>query len=96
MPYVVLFEDTENAAEIRSAHMDVHKEFLVRNATLIDAAGPLSMPDCQPAGGLWIVRSDSPEVVQALVEEDPFWSTGLRKSVRILHWHQVFVDGTLT
>jgi uncharacterized protein YciI len=27
------------------------------------------------------------------VKKDPFWPTGLRKSVRILAWKQVFADG---
>jgi hypothetical protein len=31
--------------------------------------------------------------VQALVEADPFWPTGLRKSIQILEWTQVYVDG---
>jgi uncharacterized protein YciI len=31
--------------------------------------------------------------VDALVRNDPFWPTGLRKSVRILAWAQVFADG---
>jgi uncharacterized protein YciI len=31
--------------------------------------------------------------VDALVKADPFWPTGLRKSVRILAWTQVFADG---
>ena len=28
-----------------------------------------------------------------LVHEDPFWPTGLRKSVRVLLWKRVFADG---
>ena len=28
-----------------------------------------------------------------LVEADPFWSTGLRKSIRILEWTRVYADG---
>jgi hypothetical protein len=28
-----------------------------------------------------------------LIKEDPFWPTGLRKSVCILAWNQVFADG---
>jgi uncharacterized protein YciI len=27
------------------------------------------------------------------VKADPFWPTGLRHSVRILSWSQVFADG---
>ena len=40
-----------------------------------------------------MVEADSPDVVDALVKADPFWPTGLRHSVRILSWSQVFADG---
>ncbi len=45
------------------------------------------------AGGLWVVKAASPQAVQSLIEADPFWPTGLRKSVRVLEWTQVFADG---
>jgi len=44
-------------------------------------------------GGLWLVDAADLAEVDALVKEDPFWPTGLRKSVRILAWNQVFSDG---
>jgi hypothetical protein len=28
-----------------------------------------------------------------LAGQDPFWPTGLRKSVRVLEWRRVFADG---
>jgi uncharacterized protein YciI len=31
--------------------------------------------------------------VAALYRADPFWPTGLRRSVRVLAWSQVFADG---
>jgi uncharacterized protein YciI len=34
--------------------------------------------------------------VQALYQSDPFWATGLRKSVRVPRWNQVFADGRRT
>jgi hypothetical protein len=63
--------------------------FLERNAARIKAAGPLRG---DPAGGLWLVEADSAAAVDALVKEDPFWPTGLRRSVRVLEWSQVFCD----
>jgi uncharacterized protein YciI len=71
-----------------------HLAFLEANATAIRGAGPLSDPDTSAAaGGLWLVEADSLEAVQALYRADPFWPTGLRKSVRVLCWGQVFADG---
>ena len=94
MLYVVLFEDNATlGADVRRRHMPAHLSFLEHNAARIKAAGPLRAPSGDPAGGLWIVEADSPDVVDGLVKADPFWPTGLRRSVRILGWSQVFADG---
>ncbi len=94
MIYIVLFEDDDSRADMRPKHMPEHLAFLTKNATNIRAAGPLKHADSDAAaGGLWLVDADSPDTVQSLIEADPFWSTGLRKSVRVLEWTQVFADG---
>lgn len=91
MIYAVFFEDEDKHADQRAKHMAAHLAFLERHAEAIEAAGPLKdSADAAPAGGLWIVEGEDPETVRALVEADPFWPTGLRKSVRILEWTQVF------
>lgn len=94
MMYAVLFEDDDSRADMRLKHMPDHLEFLENNATRIHAAGPLKdrASDAR-AGGLWIVEADNPQIVRSLVEADPFWPTGLRKSVRVLEWTQVFANG---
>ncbi len=94
MIYAVLFEDDARRADMRAKHMPDHLSFLEHNAACITAAGPLEDTAAgAPAGGLWIVQADSPQSVRSLVESDPFWPTGLRKSVRILAWRHVFSDG---
>jgi uncharacterized protein YciI len=94
MKSVVFFEDDTTAGtEVRRKHMSEHLAFLERQATKIRAAGPLRSSDSQAAGGLWLVEASDSFEVQALVREDPFWPTGLRKSVRIFAWNQVFADG---
>jgi uncharacterized protein YciI len=94
MLYAVLFEDNVNlSSDLRREHTPSHLAFLERNASRIKAAGPLRASAGDPAGGLWLVEADSPDVVDALVKEDPFWPTGLRRSVRILNWSQVFAEG---
>jgi uncharacterized protein YciI len=94
MLYAVLFEDDpDRAAEIRREFMPAHLAFLERNGERIMAAGPLRSPTGDSAGGLWLVDAAHPDGVDALVKEDPFWPTGLRKSVRVLAWSQVFANG---
>jgi uncharacterized protein YciI len=94
MLYAVLFEDKPNLdSDVRRQHMAAHLVFLEKNAAHIKAAGPLRASPGDPAGGLWLVEADSAGAVDALVKEDPFWPTGLRRSVRILEWSRVFSEG---
>ena len=94
MLYAVLFEDhPEHAAEVRRQFMPAHLSFLECHAAQIAAAGPLRSQTGEAAGGLWLVKADGHDEVERLVREDPFWPTGLRRSVRILGWSQVFADG---
>jgi len=94
MKYAVLFEDNDEFAHMRPKFMADHLQFLGDNSERIEAAGPMKDGKSQePAGGLWIVEADNAEQVQNLVETDPFWPTGLRKSIQILEWTQVYVDG---
>jgi uncharacterized protein YciI len=94
MKFVVLFEDNlATGADVRRTYMPEHLAFLELNAAKIQAAGPLQESDGQAAGGVWLVNANDLSEVDALVREDPFWPTGLRRSVRILWWNQVFADG---
>lgn len=93
MLFVVLFEDEPSRSDIRPRLMPDHLAFLERESERIRAAGPLLQEDGAGVGGLWLAEAASPSEARALVEADPFWPTGLRRSVRILCWHQVFADG---
>lgn len=94
MIYAVLFEDDDSHANMRAKHMAEHLAFLKKYAGNIQAAGPLAdTEDDSPAGGLWLVEAGSPLAVRDMIEADPFWPTGLRKSIRVLRWTQVFADG---
>lgn len=94
MLYAVVFEDAAHLApDVRRRHMPAHLSFLEKNAARIRAAGPLRAHSGDPVGGLWLVEADCADAVDALVREDPFWPTGLRQSVRVLAWSQVFADG---
>ncbi len=95
MLFVVLFEDNPDAADQRNAHMAAHLAFLTRHKTQIQAAGPLTDEAGEGAGGLWLVDARDAEAVRTLVESDPLWPTGLRRSVRILSWRQVFAAGAV-
>ena len=94
MLYVVLFTDDPGRADARRQGMADHLAFLERNRDRIRAAGPLrDASSGEAAGGLWLVEAESAEAVAQLYRSDPFWPTGLRQSVRVLEWTQVFADG---
>lgn len=94
--FAVLFEDDpQNAAAIRREYLPRHFAFLEANAASIRTAGPLSRENDAFAGGLWLVEAQTSDDVDRLVEEDPFWAAGLRKSVRVFRWNQVFAEGAL-
>jgi uncharacterized protein YciI len=91
MLFVVFFEDSESGADARRTHFSAHLEFLERHSAAVIAAGPTR--DAMfglPAGGLWLVQARSLTEVTEMVRADPLWVTGIRKSVRILQWDQVF------
>jgi uncharacterized protein YciI len=92
MLFAVLFIDDPAHAGARDRLMPDHLAFLERNSDTIRAAGPLR-EDEAAAGGLWLVEAKDEAVVRRLYESDPFWPTGLRRSVRVLRWRQVFADG---
>lgn len=94
MLYAILFTDNPEHAGARRRLMPAHLDFLTRNSKHIRAAGPLQdEADGAAAGGLWLVEAEDLAAVTALYQSDPFWPTGLRRSVRVLRWSQVFTDG---
>ncbi len=94
MKFAVLFEDNPGTdVDVRTRYIPDHLAFLEKHAGEVEAAGPLKNEDGSGAGGLWIVECDNEKDVRKLVEEDPFWPTGLRKTVRILSWTQVYAGG---
>ena len=94
MKYAVLFEDNDEFAHMRTKFMADHPQFLADHSAAIEIAGPMKDGmSGDSAGGLWVVDAESAEAVQDLVETDPFWPTGLRKSIRVLEWTQVYAYG---
>jgi uncharacterized protein len=94
MLFAVIFEDDAAHAGKRQDLLGDHLAYLESHAGAVKAAGPLKLPVNGPAtGGLWLVEAGSADEVRRLCENDPFWPTGLRKSVQIREWTRVFSDG---
>lgn len=93
MRFAILFEDDPAKADVRPKLMPQHLAFLKENGDRILTAGPLIDDSGAGAGGLWLVEAADAADARKLVEKDPFWPTGLRKSVKILQWKRVFDAG---
>lgn len=92
MIFSVLFEDRPGREDQRQQHMAAHLQFLETLGARVLGAGPLFDGDAG-RGGMWLIKADTAQQVRALVEQDPFWPTGLRKSVAIREWRLVLRDG---
>ncbi|MGH2375763.1 MAG: YciI family protein [bacterium] len=87
MRWVAIFEDNEGLDSIRKAHASAHFEYLSANRDKIVIAGGLRpAPGEWYSGGLWVLEVDSKNEAVRLVEGDPYFLLGLRKSYRLLVW----------
>jgi uncharacterized protein YciI len=93
MQFAVIFEDEAAHAGKRRELLGEHLAYLASHGGAVQAAGPLKARGGAAIGGLWLVEAASAEEVRRLCERDPFWPTGLRKSVQIYEWARVFADG---
>ncbi len=93
MLYVVLFTDDPAHADVRPRKMPEHLAFLEAHKDRIRAAGPLQGADGAASAGLWLVEGPDIQSVEALYRADPFWPTGLRRSVQVWQWTRVFAEG---
>lgn len=90
MPMIVRFHDTPGREDLRTAHMSRHLEFIQSNTDKFIGAGPLFLPEGTGAGGMWMLDVETADAARALVQADPFYPTGLRKSIEYWEWRQVF------
>lgn len=93
MLFIAQFEDKPGTAELRQQLLDAHFAFLDRMQDRVLVAGSLrAEADDSPLGGLWIVEASDAAEVREVFKDDPFWTNGLRASVRINRWHKAFQD----
>lgn len=82
--YAVHFEDDPAAQFVRDEQQRAHDQYLSGCGERIVNAGDLSREGSHVAvGGLWIVRGNSELDVRGLIEADPYFTHGLRRTIRI-------------
>jgi uncharacterized protein YciI len=93
MLYIVQFEDKPGTGELREKLLASHFSFLDQMKERVLVAGSLrDTATDKPLGGLWIVEAADEAGVRDIFKDDPFWTNGLRASVRINRWHKAFPD----
>jgi len=91
--FIVRFEDNQDLYETRKRYLDDHISWLDAKRDHVLVGGSLRNElGEQPVGGLWIVKGESKQAVQLLIDTDPFWIHGLRTSVEIHYWSKAFED----
>jgi uncharacterized protein YciI len=86
MLFVVLLTDQPDHAQVRADHLQAHIDWLERHKDVIQVGGSLRRePSETPKGGLWIAQADSKQIIDELLQTDPFYLAGLRQSYEILH-----------
>lgn len=87
MLFAVLFADRPDQGALRAEHLQAHIDWVAKHQDTVRIAGSLrEEPGQTPKGGLWIVEAPSKDSVHQLMQSDPFWTSGLRESVQVLHW----------
>jgi uncharacterized protein YciI len=87
MRWIALFEDNAGREHVRKHHSQSHFDYLAANSAKIPLAGGLRPgPGEWYCGGLWVLEVASREEAVKLVEADPYFRLGLRKSYELFVW----------
>ena len=93
MLFVIRFKDRLNSQEIREQNLAAHISWLDERRDSILVAGSLrEEPDSNPVGACWVVEARNKSEASEIFKSDPFWTSGMRESVEILHWSKAFPD----
>jgi uncharacterized protein YciI len=97
--WVALFEDhpREIGDPIRKNHSQAHFDYLAEHSDRILIGGGLRPnPDEWYCGGLWVIEVETREDAIALIENDPYFTLGLRKGYRLMIWGKAPNYGAVT
>jgi uncharacterized protein YciI len=93
MLFIVQFEDKPDMGELRQKLFADHIKFLDSKKDQVLVPGSVrEIPSDRPLGGLWIVEAQDETEVRGIFKDDPFWTNGMRSSVRINRWVKAFPD----
>ena len=93
MLFIIRFTDKANTQAMREQNIAAHIIWLSERKDSILVAGSLrEEQDSNPVGAFWVVEAASKSEAEEIFKSDPFWSSGMREHVEILHWAKAFPD----
>jgi uncharacterized protein YciI len=93
MLFIIRFTDKPGNELIREQQLAAHICWLDERRQTVLLAGSLREdPEANPVGAFWVVEAERKSEVEAMYKTDPFWTSGLREGVEILHWSKAFPD----
>jgi hypothetical protein len=93
MLFIVQFEDKPGTGELRQQLLQKHFDYLDSVKDRVLVPGSLREVSTDRAlGGLWIVEAEDEAGVRDAFKDDPFWTSGMRASVKINRWQKAFPD----
>jgi uncharacterized protein YciI len=93
MLFIVQFQDKPGTTDLRDKLLKSHFEFLDRVSDRVLVPGSLREdPGDTPVGGLWIIDAQDEAEIREIFKDDPFWTNGMRATVRINRWVKAFPD----
>ena len=88
MIYAIQFENDPGAGDIQQRHLAEHRAYLSLHAGRFEAAGNLAREGSDDvSGGLWLVHADSELEARELIEGDPYFVHGVRRTIRVWRFH---------
>jgi uncharacterized protein YciI len=94
--WVAIFDDLPGMMQVRHEREGLHFAYLERHRDRILIGGGLreSLGGAF-TGGLWVLETESREEAVRLIEEDPYYQSGLRR-YRLLVWGKAFENVPVT
>lgn len=95
--YAVHFEDDPARDAVRDSCRASHLAYLAAHADRVLTAGALCREGSDvTVGGLWLVRAASELEARELIEADPYFENGLRRTVRVWRFEAAAPARTVT
>lgn len=93
MLFAVIFTDKPGRGALRAEQLEAHIRWVAKHKANVLVAGSLRVePGAVPEGGLWIVEAPSKDFVLDLMKSDPFYTSGLRQDIKVMHWFKALPE----